>query len=1095
MEQMDAPGIHHSSNEHLQNLVQESPSDSISIEIPQVSLPKGGGALRGIDEKFEVNAFNGAASFSIPIPLSSGRNGFSPNLALAYNSGNGNSPFGIGWSIDIPSIQRKTDRGLPRYREDSEDTFLFSGVEDLVPFLEEGNDWKLQNLETNGFTIRRYRPRIEGSFAKIEKIQHELLGEYWRVTDRENVVTIYGRAESARISDPENPSRTFKWLPEFSYDDRGNWVTYEYKQEDLANVPPVLYESRRRNGLSLFSNVYLKKIKYGNHRPYFPPAADAFNPPLPTDTTHFFEVILDYGEHRANDLLTEGEPPSYAPQRQWSYRPDAFSSYRSGFEIRTYRRCLGILLFHHFPEEAEFGSEYLVRSMNLIYDASNINQSGNTEVSYLRSITQSGYIRKPGGTYAKKSLPPMEFDYQRLNWSEEIKSVSPDNIINAPAGLTNNYQWVDLYGEGISGILTEEAAAWYYKSNLGDVEEEGSPTFTHGQKVAPKPTFLGMTNATLSLQDLVSDGQKQIVVNDGSLQGYFELGKNKDWEGFQPFEAVANIRLDDRNTRLLDLNGDGKPDLVITEENVFVWYANNGKKGHKPAEHSFKPFDEEQGPAILFADLEQSIFLADMTGDGLTDIVRVRNGEICYWANQGYGKFSAKVPMSQAPLFDHPEAFNPKYLHLSDISGTGTTDLLYLGKNQFKAFLNLSGNAWSDAHEIDPFFPIDEHTQISVIDLLGTGTSCIVWSSDLPGHSQSPMRFIDLMGGKKPHVLHQYKNNLGKETTLEYKSSTWFYLKDKQTGAPWITKLPFPVQVVHKTTIEEKITNVRFCSEYSYHHGYYDHPEREFRGFGRVDQLDSEFYGNWKANIATSQLEQSEELYQAPMLTKTWYHTGAFLDRERILSQFAQEYWFEEYNRLFPDAPLSINEPQLADANLQAAPDIADTAIVSQLSAEEWREALRACKGMMLRQEVFSLDAGDEAASMEERQRQAKPYIVTSQNCQLQLIQPRSENPFGVFMRTEQEVIKLHYERNEADPRIAHTINVALDELGNILEEASIVYPRRQADLSLPLETRQEQQKTYITYTQRNYTNDVRSVSAHRLRKISQRNAPLKLAV
>ena len=89
-----------------------------------------------------------------------------------------------------------------------------------------------------------------------------------------------------------------------------------------------------------------------------------------------------------------------------------------------------------------------------------------------------------------------------------------------------------------------------------------------------------------------------------------------------------------------------------------------------------------------------------MAGDGLTDIVRIRNGEISYWANMGYGKFSAKITMDNAPLFDHPELFNPQYLHLADVSGTGATDIIYLGKNKFKAYINLSGNAWSDAHEI-----------------------------------------------------------------------------------------------------------------------------------------------------------------------------------------------------------------------------------------------------------------------------------------------------------------------------------------------------------------------------------------------------------
>lgn len=104
-----------------------------SIQIPSISLPKGGGALKGIDEKFEVNSANGTAGYSIPLPLSPGRNDFSPTLALSYNSGSGNSPYGLGWSVRYPMIQRKTDKKLPRYRD--EDGFMFSGAEDLVPYL------------------------------------------------------------------------------------------------------------------------------------------------------------------------------------------------------------------------------------------------------------------------------------------------------------------------------------------------------------------------------------------------------------------------------------------------------------------------------------------------------------------------------------------------------------------------------------------------------------------------------------------------------------------------------------------------------------------------------------------------------------------------------------------------------------------------------------------------------------------------------------------------------------------------------------------------------------------------------------------------
>lgn len=62
---------------------QESPTKSKGLEIPQITLPKGGGALKGIDEKFSVNAANGTSSFSIPLPVSPGRNGFRPSLSLS----------------------------------------------------------------------------------------------------------------------------------------------------------------------------------------------------------------------------------------------------------------------------------------------------------------------------------------------------------------------------------------------------------------------------------------------------------------------------------------------------------------------------------------------------------------------------------------------------------------------------------------------------------------------------------------------------------------------------------------------------------------------------------------------------------------------------------------------------------------------------------------------------------------------------------------------------------------------------------------------------------------------------------------------------
>ncbi len=146
------------------------------------------------------------------------------------------------------------------------------------------------------------------------------------------------------------------------------------------------------------------------------------------------------------------------------------------------------------------------------------------------------------------------------------------------------------------------------------------------------------------------------------------------------FETFPNLHPLDPNMRAIDLNADGRADMLVTEENSFKWYRGAGEKGFEVPQTIFKEIDEEKGPAVLFADLEQSIFLADMNGDGLADIARIRNGEFCYWPNLGNGKFGAKVNMDNAPLFDNPEAFNPSFLRLADIDGSGTTDIIYLGK-------------------------------------------------------------------------------------------------------------------------------------------------------------------------------------------------------------------------------------------------------------------------------------------------------------------------------------------------------------------------------------------------------------------------------
>src|SRR5205814_10457946 len=169
----------------------QSDTGNAAASPPALALPKGGGAIRGIGEKLAANPVTGTGSLTVPIATSPGRSGFGPQLSLSYDSGAGNGPFGFGWSLSLPSISRKTDKGLPRYADAEEsDVFILSGAEDLVPV---GDQQQL-----DGYAIRRYRPRIEGLFARIERWTKD--GDvHWRSISKDNVLTLNGKDAKSRI--------------------------------------------------------------------------------------------------------------------------------------------------------------------------------------------------------------------------------------------------------------------------------------------------------------------------------------------------------------------------------------------------------------------------------------------------------------------------------------------------------------------------------------------------------------------------------------------------------------------------------------------------------------------------------------------------------------------------------------------------------------------------------------------------------------------------------------------------------------------------------------------------------------------------------
>lgn len=1052
---------------------------------PTVSLPKGGGAIKGMGEKFVANPVTGTGSMSVPIATSPGRSGFGPQLSLSYDSGAGNGPFGFGWNLSLPSITRKTDKGLPRYDNATEsDVFILSGSEDLVPVYRQDPNgaWIAEHpgyqrdadgfwvRDTNGhlvvhedeidnYRVRRYRPRIEGLFARIERWSNTANPEdiHWRSISKNNILTLYGKNENSRIIDPDDARRIFSWLICETRDDKGNAVLYTYKPEDGVGVDLSFAHERNRGDRTdkrRQVNRYPKSIRYGNRAPLLTATGQRPRFLTPADITNanwMFEVVFDYGEHHP-------DRPAPNDAGEWNYRIDPFSSYRAGFEVRTTRLCQRVLMFHHFPDEAEVGQAGLVRSTHFTYTP----EQSPGEISapfyaFLGAVTQFGYKRQSSGDYIEGQLPPLEFQYSQPIVQDAVEEVDPGSLENLPIGLDGAaYQWTDLHGEGIPGILTEQAGAWFYKRNLSPIGQH-PVEFAPIEVVASKPN-LALASDQVQWMDLAADGQLDLVVMDDSMSGLYEHDGQEGWQPFRPFTSRLNRDLRDPNLRLVDLNGDGHVDILITEEDAFVWHGSLAEEGFRPAQRVAQALDEEKGPRLVFADSRQSIYLADLSGDGLTDLVRIRKGEVCYWPNLGYGRFGAKVAMDNAPQFDYPDQFDQTRIRLADIDGSGTTDIIYIHRDGVRLYFNQSGNSWSHVQRLNAFPHVDDLASVVPIDLLGNGTACLVWSSSLPGDTRRPMRYVRLMGDQKPHLLIKTINNLGAETTVRYAPSTTFYLQDKRDGNPWITRLPFPVHVVEHVETYDHISRNRFVSRYAYHHGYFDGVEREFRGFGMVEQWDTEAFSALTGNSAPPNATNIDAASHVPPVhIKTWFHTGIYLDRDHISQQFAAEYY---------------REPGLGDEEFLAQL-LPDTIIPTGLTIEEEREACRALKGMMLRQEVYADDAPS-GGSEDIIQRARIPYTVVEQNFTICPLQPIAENTHGIFFNHPREAITYYYERNPSDPRIQHGMTLEVDAYGNVLREVAIAYGRRQADASLPLPSdRDTQTKRLITYTENQVTNAI----------------------
>ncbi|NDY70683.1 hypothetical protein DO021_03330 [Desulfobacter hydrogenophilus] len=916
-----------------------------------ISTPQGGGALQGIGETFSPDLFTGTGNFTVPIALPPGRNGFQPALSLVYSTGNGNGVFGLGWNLSIPGVTRKTSKGVPRY-DDAQDTFVLSGAEDLVPVEHQTE-------------LTRYRPRTEGLFARIEH-HHSAAQNFWQVWSKDGLISYYGTPEtgnedSAVVANPDPLRRDncFAWHLSRTEDTFGNCITYEYERDQGEEGP------------HRWDQLYLRRIQYADH-------GDRDNPE--------FLVSVNF---------------------EYEDRPDPFSGYRSGFEIRTRRRCRRIVIQTHTNETR------LVRTYQLIY----LDQRQDLEDLGLR-LPLNGFsllsqVRVVGHDDEER-LPALTFDYSGFDPAGRTFFPVTGRDLPTRSLASPDIELADLFGNGLPDILQMNGTVRYWR-NLGNGE------FDLPREMRDAPAGLTLADSGVQLIDANGNGCIDLLVTDERLSGYYPMRFGGQWDrkAFQRYEFAPSINLETPEVQLVDLTGDGVTDAVLSSSR-FECYFNDPHKGwHETRQVPRRNL--EAFPNVNFSD--PRIKWGDMTGDGLQDIILVHDGNIDYWPNLGYGNWGRRVSMRNSPRY--PYGYDPRRILIGDIDGDGLADIVFVDHCKVMLWINQGGNGWSEAIEIDGTPPLTDLDAVRLVDLLGTGISGVLWSTDVGRIDQHAMHFLDFTGGVKPYLLTEMDNHMGALTRVGYESSIRFYLDDELVpGTRWKTPLPFPVQVVSQVEVIDRISHGKLTTEYMYHHGYWDGAEREFRGFGRVEQRDTERFEDYNnvglhgeaIDFLPVAGEDHEQYFSPPMLTKSWFHQGPIGDEfgEWEEVDYSDEYWAED--------------PQV----LQRPPDVTD--LLNALPRRARRDALRTLRGQLLRSELYAQDGTF---------REDRPYTVTESVQGVREESPSNTDderlriffPFGIAQRTTQ------WERgNEPMTQISFTTDY--DAYGQPRTQAAMAVPR-----------------------------------------------------
>ena len=767
-----------------------------------VSLPSGPGSIEGLGEAFQPTLNTGTGKHAVTLKLPPGPAGRAPKLALIYDGGSGNSAVGIGWSLPMSYVQRQTDKGVPRYVDaansiDDDHDGVIDNPEEIDRFINESSE-ELVPVQQGGNS--NFFCKNEGTFIRYRRI-----ADYWEGRLPDGTRLVFGESASARISDPTQATRIFRWLLEKQIDTNGNTIRYRY-----ATFP----------GPTNSGNVYLRAIEYG--------------PGAPGWGGKFHFAFFEYED-----------------------RTDWFEDCRAGFPVRTGKRLSrvvvgtqGVTLAGHLG--GDFNGDGAQDSLNRIYQVSYLPASPFSLVSSVTMVGADGVSVLPSSTYGYT----MCHEADTISAAGHLGTSIGDPSVVFDQSTTD---LIDLNGDGLPDILRTYTGGGAHQVyiNQGEQIEAGGVAkikWTAANEVAQdpggaSPWDLGLHQDAVVLADVDGDGLSDLVQMTFANTYYFrnqpQTAGPSRWGPRKLLEAVDFIPPSPFGTgdsvRMLDVNFDKRTDII---RSVFsggtyayqVWFNLGGNAFSERVTVS---------PTTGYNFADKSVQLADLNGDRLMDVARIRPTEILFAASLGNGNFLDEESITIPGATLDPQQIEKA--SLKDVNGDGLADLVIDRPEPREVWIwpNRGNRTFGSRIRVTGLPPnVAGTVAIRWADINGNGTTDLVFgeSSEADGQRITYLDLGRLQGCvPRPYLLNHVTNGIGRSEEIDYASSTDYALRDGTVAGTyqysWPHPLPFPVQVISEVRTGDSLGST-YTTRFTYHDGYYDPVEKQFRGFGRVEQTE-----------------------------------------------------------------------------------------------------------------------------------------------------------------------------------------------------------------------------------------------------------------